>query len=40
MFRLYAGCMQDGYVNEEKQRKFHYSEEQIKWVETLPGLKE
>lgn len=38
MFRMYAGCMQDGGVNEEKQRRFRYSEEDIAWVKTLPGL--
>ncbi|HOO79456.1 MAG TPA: hypothetical protein PLQ04_03620 [Lachnospiraceae bacterium] len=38
MFRMYAGCMQDGGVIEEKQRRFHYSEEEIAWVKTLPGL--
>ena len=38
MFRMYAGCMQDGSVNEEKQRCFRYSEEDIAWVKTLPGL--
>ena len=40
LFRMYAGCMQDGGVNEEKQRRFHYTEEQIAWVKTLPGLKD
>ncbi len=39
MFRMYAGCMQDGYVNEDKQRHFRYTEEEIAWVKTLPGLK-
>jgi hypothetical protein len=38
-FRMYAGCMQDGYVNEDKQRHFHYTDEQIAWVQELPGLK-
>lgn len=38
LFRMYAGCMQDGGVNEEKQRHFHYTDEQIEWVKTLPGL--
>ena len=38
LFRMYAGCMQDGGVNEEKQKRFHYSDEQIAWVKTLPGL--
>ncbi len=39
-FRMYAGCMQDGRVDEEKQKRFHYTEEDIAWVKTLPGLKE
>lgn len=39
LFRMYAGCMQDGGVNEEKQKRFRYTEEQIAWVKTLPGLK-
>ena len=38
LFRMYAGCMQDGAVDEQKQRRFHYSDEQIQWVKTLPGL--
>jgi len=38
LFRMYAGCMQDGGVNEEKQKRFHYNDEQIAWVKTLPGL--
>ena len=38
-FRMYAGCMQDGYVDEEKQKHFHYTDEQIAWVKELPGLK-
>ena len=38
MFRMYAGCMQDGGVNEEKQRRFRYTEEDIAWVKALPGL--
>ena len=39
LFRMYAGCMQDGRVDEVKQKRFHYSDEQIAWVKTLPGLK-
>ena len=39
LFRMYAGCMQDGKVDEEKQRRFRYTEEQINWVKTMPGLK-
>ncbi len=38
LFRLYAGCMQDGEVNAEKQRRFHYSEEDIAWCAELPGF--
>lgn len=38
LFRLYAGCMQDGEVNVEKQRRFHYSEEDIAWCAELPGF--
>jgi hypothetical protein len=38
MFRMYAGCMQDGRVDEQKQKRFHYTDEQIGWVKTLPGL--
>ena len=36
---IYGGGMQDGYVNEDKQRHFHYTDEQIAWVKELPGLK-
>lgn len=39
LFRMYAGCMQDGGVDEAKQKRFRYSDEQIAWVKTLPGLK-
>ncbi len=39
LFRMYAGCMQDGCVDEAKQKRFRYSDEQIAWVKTLPGLK-
>lgn len=39
LFRMYAGCMQDGEVNVEKQKRFRYSDEQIAWVSSLPGLK-
>lgn len=39
MFRMYAGCMQDGEINEEKLHRFHYSDEDIAWCRTLPGLK-
>lgn len=38
LFRLYAGCMQDGEVNVEKQRRFHYSEEDVAWCAELPGF--
>ena len=38
LFRMYAGCMQDGRVDVVKQRRFHYTDEQIEWVKTLPGL--
>ncbi len=38
LFRLYAGCMQDGEVNVEKQRGFHYSEEDVAWCAELPGF--
>lgn len=38
LFRLYAGCMQDGQVNVEKQRRFHYREEDIAWCAELPGF--
>lgn len=38
LFRLYAGCMQDGEVDAEKQRRFHYSEEDIAWCAELPGF--
>ena len=38
LFRLYAGCMQDGAVDVEKQKRFHYSEEDIAWCAELPGL--
>ncbi len=38
LFRLYAGCMQDGEVNAEKQRRFHYSEEDIALCAELPGF--
>lgn len=38
-FRMYAGCMQDGFVDEDKQKRFHYSDEDIEWVKGLPGLK-
>lgn len=38
LFRLYAGCMQDGEVNVEKQRRFRYSEEDIAWCADLPGF--
>ena len=39
LFRMYAGCMQDGRVDEQKQKRFRYTDEQIAWVKTLPGLK-
>lgn len=39
-FRMYAGCMQDGKVDETKLHRFHYSDEQIEWVRTLAGLHE
>lgn len=39
-FRMYAGCMQDGKVDESKLHRFHYSDEQIEWVKTLAGLHE
>ncbi|MBR5421873.1 MAG: hypothetical protein IK115_12070 [Lachnospiraceae bacterium] len=39
LFRMYAGCMQDGKVDEQKQKRFHYTDEQIEWVKNLPGLK-
>ena len=39
LFRMYAGCMQDGCVNIEKLRKFRYSDEDIEWCKNLPGLK-
>lgn len=39
MFRMYAGCMQDGEINIEKLHKFRYSEEDIAWCRELPGLK-
>ncbi len=38
LFRMYAGCMQDGKVDEQKQKRFRYTDEQIEWVKTLPGL--
>ena len=38
LFRMYAGCMQDGQVDVEKQKRFRYTDEQIEWVKTLPGL--
>lgn len=39
-FRMYAGCMQDGYVDREKMlKRFHYSESDIDWCSLLPGLK-
>lgn len=38
-FRMYAGCMQDGYVDEDKQRRFHCTEDDIQWIKSLPGLK-
>ncbi len=38
LFRMYAGCMQDGMVDEDKQKRFRYTDEQIEWVKTLPGL--
>lgn len=38
LFRMYAGCMQDGSVNVEKQKRFHYTDEQIEWCASLPGL--
>ncbi len=40
LFRMYAGCMQDGRVDEQKQKRFRYTDEQIAWVKTLPGLKD
>ena len=40
LFRMYAGCMQDGKVDEVKQKRFRYTDEQIAWVKTLPGLKD
>ncbi len=40
MFRMYAGCMQDGRVDVAKQKKFRYRDEDIEWVKRLPGLKE
>lgn len=39
LFRMYAGCMQDGGVNAEKQKRFHYTDEQIAWCVSLPGLR-
>ena len=38
-FRLYAGCMQDGYVDMNKMKRFKYSDEDILYVKNLPGLK-
>lgn len=38
-FRLYAGCMQDGYVDMNKMKRFKYSDEDVAWVKSLPGLK-
>lgn len=37
-FRMYAGCMQDGYIDPEKMKRFHYSPEDVAWCATLPGL--
>lgn len=39
-FRMYAGCMQDGKIIEEKLHRFHYSDEDIEWCRTLSGLRE
>lgn len=39
LFRMYAGCMQDGGVDVEKQKRFHYTEDEINWCQNLPGLK-
>ena len=38
-FRMYAGCMQDGYIDMNKMRRFHYSDEDVEWCSNLPGLK-
>ena len=38
-FRMYAGCMQDGKVIVEKQKRFRYSDADIEWCSNLPGLK-
>lgn len=38
-FRMYAGCMQDGYVDMNKMQRFHYSEEDVAWCSNLPGLR-
>lgn len=38
LFRLYAGCMQDGGVNAIKQQRYRYSEEDIAWCAELPGF--
>ena len=37
-FRMYAGCMQDGFIDPEKMKRFHYSDEDVKWCSHLPGL--
>ncbi len=37
-FRMYAGCMQDGYIDMEKMKRFHYSSEDVAWCSALPGL--
>lgn len=38
-FRMYAGCMQDGYVDMNKMQRFHYSDEDVAWCSNLPGLR-
>ncbi len=37
-FRMYAGCMQDGRIIPEKMKRFRYSDEEVKWCSSLPGL--
>lgn len=37
-FRMYAGCMQDGYIDMNKMQRFHYSDEDVAWCSKLPGL--
>jgi len=38
-FRMYAGCMQDGYIDMNKMQRFHYSDEDVAWCSKLPGLR-